>query len=62
MQQIMQFPSRREISDAAMDETLRRAFQPVMSEVLPLRLRAAMDALRLKGSAIDRRNIGDFRA
>ena len=35
------------------DEALRKAFAPVLTEELPLRLRVALDALRQKGSAND---------
>lgn len=39
--------------DRAMDEALRKAFAPVLAEEMPLRLRAALDALCQIGSAYD---------
>jgi hypothetical protein len=35
------------------DETLRRAFAPILTEVVPLRLCIALNALRQKGSTDD---------
>ena len=40
----------------SVDETLRRAFAPILAEVVPLRLRITLDALRQKGPADDRHN------